>query len=134
MPRKPIIATVAAALLALPSLATAAGKPPSPGNSAQAHAHKQATAQAQPPGPNAAAATKAKAYGRFCQGESKKHVAGQKGTPFSQCVTAMARLATGQTSNPARACASLSRKHLKGQTGTPYSRCVVAAAKLRGHG
>jgi hypothetical protein len=134
MPRKLIIATVAAALFALPSLAAATGKPPSPGNSAQAHAHKQTTAQAQPPGPNAPAATKAKAYGRFCQNESKKHVAGRKGTPFSQCVTAMAKLASGQTSNPARACATLSKKHVKGQKGTPYSRCVVAAAKLRGQG
>ena len=34
--------------------------------------------------------TKAKAYGKFCQGESKKHVAGQKGTPFSQCKVAAA--------------------------------------------
>lgn len=134
MPRKPIIAIVAAALLALPSLASATGRPPSPGNSTQAHTHKHATAQAQPPGPNASAGTKAKAYGRFCQGESKKHVAGQKGTPFSQCVTAMAKLATGQTSNPARACAALSKKHVAGQKGTPYSRCIVAAAKLRGRG
>ncbi len=42
-----------------------------------------------------------KAYGRVCQGESKKHVAGQKGTPFSQCVSAAAKLRgekTGQTS------------------------------------
>jgi hypothetical protein len=89
-------------------------------------------AQADPPGPNAPAATKAKAYGRFCQAESKKHVPGQQGTPFSQCVTAMAKLATGQTGNPARACAKLSKKHVPGQTGTPYSKCVTAAAKLRG--
>jgi hypothetical protein len=26
------------------------------------------------------------AYGKSCQGVSKEHVAGQKGTPFSQCV------------------------------------------------
>jgi len=32
------------------------------------------------------------AYGRLCQGESKTHVAGQKGTPFSQCVSAAAKL------------------------------------------
>ena len=30
----------------------------------------------------------AKAYGKRCQGVSEKHVAGQKGTPFSQCVKA----------------------------------------------
>jgi hypothetical protein len=130
MPTKPFIAVIIAALLALPSLAAASGRPPSPGNSAQAHARKQATSQAQPPGPNAPAATKERAYGRFCQTESKKHVAGQTGTPFSQCVTAMAKLATGKTSNPARACKGLSKKHVKGQSGTPYSKCVTAAAKL----
>jgi hypothetical protein len=132
MPRKRLIAIAGAALLAAPSLAVAVGPPVNPGNSAQGHAHRQATAQADPPGPNAPAATKAKAYGRLCQAESKKHVAGQQGTPFSQCVTAMAKLATGETSNPARACAKLSKKHVRGQTGTPYSKCVTAAAKLRG--
>ncbi|HEY5189448.1 MAG TPA: hypothetical protein VII87_10470 [Solirubrobacteraceae bacterium] len=30
----------------------------------------------------------AMAYGKDCQSESKKHVAGQKGTPFSECVVA----------------------------------------------
>ena len=114
MATKRLIAIVSAALLAVPSLAAAAGP-----------------TQTNPPGPNAPAATKAKAYGRLCQSESKKHVPGKKGTPFSQCVTAMARLATGETSNPARACATLSKKHVAGQTGTPFSKCVAAAAKLR---
>jgi hypothetical protein len=85
-----------------------------------------------PPGPSASADTKAKAYGKHCQGQSKKHVAGQKGTPFSQCVTAMAKVATSQT-NPTTACKTLSKKHVAGQKGTPYSRCVVAAAKLQKH-
>ncbi len=132
MPKKPLIAIVSAALLAVPSLAVAGGPPVNPGHSAEGHAHRQATAQADPPGPNEPAATKAKAYGRLCQAESKKHVPGQQGTPFSQCVTAMAKLATGETSNPARACAKLSKKHVAGQKGTPYSKCVAAAAKLRG--
>jgi hypothetical protein len=66
-----IVATIAAlALSAAPALA----KPPHP-----------------TPGPKAGSHAKAKAYGKFCQGESKKHVKGQKGTPFSQCVRAMAR-------------------------------------------
>jgi hypothetical protein len=132
MSMKRLIAVASAVLLAVPSLAVAA-KPPNPGNSAQGHAHKTAAKPA-PPGPNASPAAKAKAYGRFCQGESKKHVSGQKGTPFSQCVTAMAKLATGKTTNPARACAPLSKKHVAGQSGTPYSKCVAAAAKLRGNG
>jgi len=83
------------------------------------------------PGPNASLPAKAKAYGVACNKESKKHVAGQKGTPFSQCVTAMAKLATGVTSSPAKACKTLSKKHVAGQKGTPYSQCVSAAAKLK---
>jgi hypothetical protein len=83
------------------------------------------------PGPHATLPVKANAYGVYCNKESKKHVAGQKGTPFSQCVTAMAKLATGETSNPAKACAKESKKHVAGQHGTPYSRCVSAAAKLK---
>ncbi len=29
---------------------------------------------------------KGKAYGYYCKGQSKKHVKGEKGTPFSRCV------------------------------------------------
>jgi len=72
----------------------------------------------------------AKAYGFYCQKESKKHIAGQKGTPFSQCVTAMAKAAHGVSFKAA--CALLSKKHIAGQKGTPYSLCVSAAAKLQG--
>jgi hypothetical protein len=103
-----------------------AGDPPS--SSGKSAAHKP-TAAGQP-GPNASLPAKAKAYGRYCQNQSKRHVAGQKGTPFSQCVTAMAKLASGQTSSPRRACVALSKKHVAGGTGTPFSRCVVAGAKL----
>jgi hypothetical protein len=76
---------------------------------------------------------KAKAYGRFCKGQSKKHsdaAEGTKGTPFSQCVTAMAKLATGKTSSPRAACKALSKKHEDGERGTPFSRCVAGGAKL----
>jgi len=83
------------------------------------------------PGPHATLPAKAKAYGVYCRSESKKHVAGQKGTPFSQCVTAMAKLASGTTTNPAKACATESKKHVAGTHGTPYSQCVSAAAKLK---
>ena len=83
------------------------------------------------PGPKAPLPAKAKAYGRYCQNQSKKHVAGQKGTPFSQCVTAMAKLATGQTNSPKAACSAMSKKHVAGEKGTPYSRCVAAGAKLK---
>jgi hypothetical protein len=108
----------ATALLAVAPAAMAHGGPPS-------H-HGHAT-----PGPKAGLPAKAKAYGRYCQGESKKHVAGQKGTPFSQCVTAMAKLASGATSSPHKACKGESKKHVAGQKGTPFSKCVSAAAKLK---
>jgi hypothetical protein len=70
-------------------------------------------------------------YGVLCKGQSKKHVKGQKGTPFSQCVNALAKVDRGETTSPKKACKALSKKHVKGQKGTPYSRCVVAAAKQR---
>jgi hypothetical protein len=91
----------------------------------QGTAHKPAT-----PGPSAGLPAKAKAYGRYCQDESKKHVKGEKGTPFSQCVTAMAKLANGQAENPRSACEGLSKKHVKGEKGTPFSQCVSGGAKL----
>jgi len=83
------------------------------------------------PGPDAGLPEKAKAYGVYCQGESKKHVKGEKGTPFSQCVTAMAKAANNAKLPPGKACKGMSKKHVKGEKGTPFSRCVKAAAKLR---
>jgi hypothetical protein len=83
------------------------------------------------PGPKASLPAKAKAYGSYCKAESKKHVSGMKGTPFSQCVTAMAKLATGTTSSARTACKTESKKHVSGEKGTPFSRCVSAAAKLK---
>ena len=82
------------------------------------------------PGPKAGLPAKAKAYGRYCKGQSKKHVKGEKGTPFSKCVTAMAKLANGSTKNPRTACKSESKKHVKGEKGTPFSKCVSGGAKL----
>ena len=53
----------------------------------------------QNPGPNATPPEKAKAYGVYCQGKglSKKHVKGEKGTEFSQCVNAMAHAANNES-------------------------------------
>jgi hypothetical protein len=84
------------------------------------------------PGPGAGLPEKAKAYGRYCQGQSKKHVDGQKGTPFSQCVTAMAKAAHDEKITARQACKGLSKKHVKGVKGTPFSKCVTGVAKLRG--
>jgi hypothetical protein len=160
----------AVALLAAPTMATAAGPPAEPGAghaSAQGQARRsdapgaerrpaartpapsgtqagtqdatvpsdqQGTTSAgsqAAPGPDASKAKKAKAYGKYCKGFSKKHVDGKKGTAFSRCVTAMAKLGSGETSNPRRACKGFSKKHVEGEKGTPFSRCVRAAAKLR---
>lgn len=71
-----------------------------------------------------------RAYGKNCQGESKTHVAGTPGTPFSKCVTDMAKLANGSSKNPRAACKDESKQHVAGQKGTPFSQCVSAAAKL----
>jgi hypothetical protein len=128
MRTKSIILTgVLAVCLALPGWALA-DRPADPGGD---HAQRPATTEPATPPSDAPAAEKAKAYGKLCQGESKKHVRGEKGTPFSQCVTAMAKLASGETDSPKAACKSLSKKHVRGEKGTPYSRCIVAAAKLR---
>jgi hypothetical protein len=71
------------------------------------------------------------AYGKFCQNQSKKHVAGQKGTPFSQCVTALARADRNDALTAREACSKLSKKHVAGAKGTPFSRCVVGVAQMR---
>ncbi|HEX7058703.1 MAG TPA: hypothetical protein VF176_02510 [Solirubrobacterales bacterium] len=83
------------------------------------------------PGPKAGLPAQAKAYGRYCKEESRKHVKGEKGTPFSRCVTAMAKAANNENASPGQACKGLSRKHVKGEKGTPFSRCVKDAAHLR---
>ena len=73
----------------------------------------------------------AKAYGFYCQDQSKKHVEGTPGTPFSQCVKAMAQAAKKDHLTARQACRRLSKKHVRGEKGTPFSRCVKAAAQLR---
>lgn len=88
-------------------------------------------------GHSGTAGSNAKKYGYICSkaGASKKHIQGQKGTPFSQCVTAMAHLANGSAKNPTAACKGLSKKHHKGMgKGTPFSQCVTAAAHLHKSG
>ena len=73
----------------------------------------------------------AKAYGKYCQNQSKKHVKGQKGTPFSQCVTAMAKAAKDDSVSAKEACKSMSRKKAEGEKKSAFAKCVVAANKLR---
>jgi hypothetical protein len=119
------VAALAAMMVAAPAWGLAGGVPDH-GTSANPHAQSHATPTTTP----TTTPSQAKAYGVLCNKESKKHVAGQKGTPFSQCVTAMAKLANGESKSPAKACAKETKKHVAGQKGTPFSQCVSAAAKL----
>jgi hypothetical protein len=121
------------ALVVAPAAALASGSPSDPGapdNQGTQNVAANKPSDAAQPGPGASLPAKAKAYGRYCQNQSKKHVAGQTGTPFSQCVTAMAKLAHGSTTSPRTACAALSKQHVAGQRGTPFSNCVAGGAKL----
>jgi hypothetical protein len=74
---------------------------------------------------------KGKAHGYHCRGLSKKHVKGEKGTPFSQCVKALARADKNPDLTAKKACKALSKKHVKGEKGTPFSRCVKGVAQMR---
>ncbi len=120
---------VGALALATAPAAALAVQPADPGS--QGKGPHYAPEKPETPGPGAGLPEKAKAYGVYCKGESRKHVAGEKGTPFSQCVTAMAKAAHNERMTARKACKGLSRKHVKGEKGTPFSRCVKAAAQLR---
>ena len=128
-----IAAFVVAGLLALAaSPALGQGKPEGTPPNGNGQGNGPIYAPANPnPGPNASLPEKANAYGRYCQGQSKKHVKGQKGTAFSQCVTAMAKAANDEGMTPGQACKSQSKKHVKGQKGTAFSQCVKGVVKLR---
>ena len=122
--------TATMALGIAPALALASGSGEHPNGApattpASTHSKKPST-----PGPKASLPAKAKAYGKYCQGESKKHVAGTPGTPFSKCVTDMAKLANGSAKDPRTACKDESKKRVVGTSGTPFSRCVSGGAKL----
>lgn len=119
----PLVAVGALAAAVTPALASGAAHP--------AHSTKAAhPAHPAQPGPTASLPAKAKAYGRYCQGQSKTHVAGTPGTPFSKCVTDMAKLATGKASNPHRVCLNESKVHVANTKGTSYSECVSGAERL----
>ena len=116
----------ALSLVSMPGAALAQGVDYAP-----AHPEHPAHPTHPTPGPKASLPEKAQAYGVYCRGFSKKHVKGEKGTPFSRCVTAMAKAATNDETTAREACRGLSKKHVKGAKGTPFSRCVVAAAQAK---
>jgi hypothetical protein len=120
-----LLATMA--LGVAPAVAGAAG----PGDHPTGPPRNHGTKHTHPTGgPQTSDGAKAKAYGKNRQGESKTHVAGTPGTPFSKCVTDMAKLAKGSTSSPRTACKGESKKHVAGTPGTPFSLCVSSGAKL----
>ena len=120
-----LIATIALGVAPAVGFAAAHGSHPTGPPTNQGTAHRPST-----PGPNASPSAKAKAYGKNCQDQSKTHVAGPPGTPFSKCVTDMAKIANGSTNNPRTACKDESKKHVAGSPGTPFSLCVSSGAKL----
>ena len=72
--------------------------------------------------------------GQYCKGLSKKHIPGQKGTPFSQCVVAMAKLEKNPALAPSQACKSL--KAFKGAknkaaANAAFKACVKAGNKKK---
>lgn len=129
---KLLVLTGALALSAAPALAAGApsGVPPSNPGSGNIPSNPGTGNIPSTPGPGASLPAKAKAYGVYCNTESKQHVDGQKGTPFSVCVTGMAKLANGQTNNPRTACKGESKQHVDGDKGTPFSKCVSGGAQL----
>jgi hypothetical protein len=74
---------------------------------------------------------KGHAYGYYCKGESKKHVKGTPGTPFSTCVKAAKQADHNDQVTAREACKAESKKHVKGQQGTPFSVCVKGVAQMR---
>jgi subtilase family serine protease len=123
---------VLSAALALGAGASSASASPPGGHPARPGHPSPASA-------NAAGSANARAYGRYCATESHRRsdaVAGARGTPFSECVTAMAHahraLATGTKVNPRRLCAAenLSTKHVAGTRGTPFGDCVTGAQRM----
>lgn len=83
--------------------------------------------------PPHAEAPKGHAYGYYCKGFSKKHVKGQQGTPFSQCVHAMKVADHNNEVSAKQACKQFKgQKHVPhGDKGTPFSRCIHEVNKLR---
>lgn len=122
--------------LACGGAALAAGKPEGspPHGKGASNGNGPTYAPSEPtPGPKAGLPEKAKAYGRYCQGKSKKHVKGEKGTEFSRCVTSVAQAASHPGMAPGKACKGKSKKHAKGEKGTEFSRCVKSVSELRQH-
>lgn len=78
------------ALTAAPALAASPNGVP-PAGKGKGHAPVHAPGDPAT-GPKEGLPRQAKAHGRHCRGKSRKHVKGEKGTEFSRCVKAAAKL------------------------------------------
>jgi hypothetical protein len=129
-----VVAALAALVLAAVPATVVANPPAGHGNGhgkGNGPEYNPAPEKPETPGPNASPPEKAKAYGVYCKDQGKKHVKGEKGTPFSQCVNARAKAANNERLAPGKACKGMSKKHVKGEKGTPFSQCVNGVAKMR---
>ena len=77
-----------------------------------------------------ASAARAPDYAALCRDQSRTRIAGTRATPYSRCVSAMAKLASGQTRSARKACRALSHRRPAGAKRSPYAKCVRAGAKL----
>jgi uncharacterized protein (DUF305 family) len=82
------------------------------------------------PSPAVGAAPAGQSFAKQCQNQGKSRAAGAKATPYATCLTAMRRLARGQSRSPQIACATLSRKRPDGAQTSPFRNCVAAGTKL----
>jgi uncharacterized protein (DUF305 family) len=72
--------------------------------------------------------------GKHCSNQSTSRVAGAKATPYATCLTAMRRLARGESRSPQIACGRLSRKRASGAAVSPFAKCVTAGTQLVKYG
>jgi hypothetical protein len=100
------------------------------GASATATAKVQRTSVTCPPGTsNPSYCTLAP--GEYCKGLTKEHVEGLTGTPFSLCVTAIAKLAKSSTLTVSAACKGEPKTRVNGMSRTPFAACVSAGKLFR---
>ena len=121
-----IVTAVAVLAMAVPATAGAVSYHP------EYHPEHPTTPPTAPP---PAAHPQGHAYGYWCnkQGFSKKHVKGQKGTPFSQCVHALKVAHNNDNKTARQACKALKgQKHTPhGDKGTAFSRCIKSVNQMR---
>ena len=113
--------TAALALTVTPALAAQPERASSPNRLASDVGVPTPVEGPQPPATEAK--PRGKAYGRYCRGESKKHVKGRKGTAFSRCVKAMARLDRDERKSARAACKAMKK-------GVERRQCIKAAREL----